>query len=137
MGLLDKILGRGKKAAGDVTGDASMRREGAAQEREGRSPGPGRPARGDGAGAAQQAARPTLSARTASQVGRSRSSRLRPTPSLPFVGPMANVLLILLLGAGLAAGWRWLARDLRELRVGLERSARRSATPRSTGTCSA
>ena len=35
MGLLDKILGRGKKAAGDVTGDASMQREGAAQEREG------------------------------------------------------------------------------------------------------
>jgi uncharacterized protein YjbJ (UPF0337 family) len=34
MGLLDKILGRGKKAAGDVMGDASMRREGAAQERE-------------------------------------------------------------------------------------------------------
>ena len=35
MGLLDKILGRGKKAAGDVMGDSSMRREGAAQEREG------------------------------------------------------------------------------------------------------
>jgi uncharacterized protein YjbJ (UPF0337 family) len=35
MGLLDKILGRGKKAVGDVMGDASMRREGAAQEREG------------------------------------------------------------------------------------------------------
>jgi uncharacterized protein YjbJ (UPF0337 family) len=34
MGLLDKILGRGKKAAGDVTGDSSMQREGAAQERE-------------------------------------------------------------------------------------------------------
>jgi uncharacterized protein YjbJ (UPF0337 family) len=34
MGLLDKILGRGKKAAGDVTGDSSLRREGAAQERE-------------------------------------------------------------------------------------------------------
>ena len=33
MGFLDKLLGRGKKAAGDVTGDASMRREGAAQER--------------------------------------------------------------------------------------------------------
>jgi uncharacterized protein YjbJ (UPF0337 family) len=33
MGLLDKLLGRGKKAAGDLTGDASMRREGAAQER--------------------------------------------------------------------------------------------------------
>jgi uncharacterized protein YjbJ (UPF0337 family) len=35
MGLLDKLLGRGKKAAGDVMGDASKRREGAAQEREG------------------------------------------------------------------------------------------------------
>ena len=34
MGLLDKILGRGKKAAGDVMGDSSMRRVGAAQERE-------------------------------------------------------------------------------------------------------
>jgi uncharacterized protein YjbJ (UPF0337 family) len=35
MGLLDRLLGRGKKAAGDLTGDASMRQEGAAQEREG------------------------------------------------------------------------------------------------------
>jgi uncharacterized protein YjbJ (UPF0337 family) len=35
MGLLDKLLGRGKKAAGDLMSDASMRREGAAQEREG------------------------------------------------------------------------------------------------------
>jgi uncharacterized protein YjbJ (UPF0337 family) len=35
MGFLDRILGRGKKAAGDLTGDSSMRREGAAQEREG------------------------------------------------------------------------------------------------------
>ena len=35
MGLLDRILGRGKKTAGDVMGDSSMRREGAAQEREG------------------------------------------------------------------------------------------------------
>lgn len=34
MGLLDKIIGRGKQAAGDVMGDSSMRREGAAQERE-------------------------------------------------------------------------------------------------------
>lgn len=33
MGLLDKLLGRGKKAAGDLTGDASMRREGTMQER--------------------------------------------------------------------------------------------------------
>jgi uncharacterized protein YjbJ (UPF0337 family) len=35
MGFLDKLLGRGKKAAGDVMGDSSMRREGAAQERAG------------------------------------------------------------------------------------------------------
>jgi len=32
MGFLDKLLGRGKKATGDVKGDASMRAEGAAQE---------------------------------------------------------------------------------------------------------
>lgn len=37
MGLLDKLLGRGKKAAGDVTGDASLRREGMHQEKEGRA----------------------------------------------------------------------------------------------------
>jgi uncharacterized protein YjbJ (UPF0337 family) len=35
MGFMDKLLGRGKKAAGDVTGDSSMQREGAAQERAG------------------------------------------------------------------------------------------------------
>src|SRR6266516_303203 len=34
MGLLDKLLGRGKKAATDMMGNASMRHEGAAQERE-------------------------------------------------------------------------------------------------------
>jgi uncharacterized protein YjbJ (UPF0337 family) len=34
MGFLDKLLGRGKKAAGDMMGDSSMRREGAAQERQ-------------------------------------------------------------------------------------------------------
>jgi uncharacterized protein YjbJ (UPF0337 family) len=33
MGFLDKLLGRGKKATGDMTGDSSMRAEGAAQER--------------------------------------------------------------------------------------------------------
>ena len=32
MGLLDKLLGRTKKAAGDVTGDSSIRREGMHQE---------------------------------------------------------------------------------------------------------
>jgi uncharacterized protein YjbJ (UPF0337 family) len=35
MGFLDKLLGRGKQAAGDLAGDSSMRREGMHQEREG------------------------------------------------------------------------------------------------------
>jgi uncharacterized protein YjbJ (UPF0337 family) len=35
MGLLDKLLGRGKQAAGDVTGSPALRREGAHQEAEG------------------------------------------------------------------------------------------------------
>jgi uncharacterized protein YjbJ (UPF0337 family) len=35
MGLLDKLLGRGKKATGDLTGDSSLRREGMHQEAEG------------------------------------------------------------------------------------------------------
>ena len=35
MGWLDKLLGRGKKAAGDMMGDSSMRSEGMSQEREG------------------------------------------------------------------------------------------------------
>ncbi len=34
MGFLDKLLGRTKKAAGDVTGDSSMRSEGMHQEQE-------------------------------------------------------------------------------------------------------
>jgi uncharacterized protein YjbJ (UPF0337 family) len=35
MGLLDRLMGRSKKAAGDLMGDSSLRREGAHQEREG------------------------------------------------------------------------------------------------------
>ena len=35
MGFMDKLLGRGKKAAGDITGDSSMRSEGMHQEQEG------------------------------------------------------------------------------------------------------
>ncbi len=35
MGLTDKVTGRIKKAAGDVTGDASLRREGSQEERKG------------------------------------------------------------------------------------------------------
>lgn len=35
MGFLDKLLGRGKQAAGDVTGDAEMKQEGVHQEAEG------------------------------------------------------------------------------------------------------
>ena len=37
MGLLDKLLGRGKQKAGDAIGDSSMRREGLHQEQEGRA----------------------------------------------------------------------------------------------------
>jgi uncharacterized protein YjbJ (UPF0337 family) len=35
VGFLDKLLGRGKKAAGDMTGDSSLRREGMHQEQAG------------------------------------------------------------------------------------------------------
>ena len=35
MGLLDKITGRAKKAAGDVTGNKELRREGELEERKG------------------------------------------------------------------------------------------------------
>ena len=35
MGVLDKITGRAKKAAGDLADDASLRREGRREERKG------------------------------------------------------------------------------------------------------
>lgn len=35
MGFLDRLLGRGKKAAGDLANDPGLRREGMQQEREG------------------------------------------------------------------------------------------------------
>jgi len=35
MGILDKITGRAKKAAGDLTDDASLRRQGKREERKG------------------------------------------------------------------------------------------------------
>jgi uncharacterized protein YjbJ (UPF0337 family) len=35
MGILDKITGRTKKAAGDLADDASLRREGRQEERKG------------------------------------------------------------------------------------------------------
>ena len=35
MGIMDKITGRGKKAAGDLSGDSSLRREGRNEERKG------------------------------------------------------------------------------------------------------
>jgi uncharacterized protein YjbJ (UPF0337 family) len=37
MGFLDKLLGRGKQAAGDLAGDEGMRREGMHQEGEGKA----------------------------------------------------------------------------------------------------
>ena len=35
MSIIDKITGRTKKAAGDLTGDAGLRRQGAREERKG------------------------------------------------------------------------------------------------------
>lgn len=35
MSWLDKLMGRGKKATGDLTGDSSMKSEGMHQEQEG------------------------------------------------------------------------------------------------------
>jgi uncharacterized protein YjbJ (UPF0337 family) len=35
MGLMDKITGRAKQAAGDVTGDADTKRQGKQEERKG------------------------------------------------------------------------------------------------------
>lgn len=35
MGITDKITGRAKQAAGDVTGDSSLRRKGKDEERKG------------------------------------------------------------------------------------------------------
>ena len=35
MGLMDKITGRAKQAAGDIADDASLRREGKKEERKG------------------------------------------------------------------------------------------------------
>jgi uncharacterized protein YjbJ (UPF0337 family) len=35
MSIFDKLTGRAKKAAGDLTGDSSIRREGAREERKG------------------------------------------------------------------------------------------------------
>jgi uncharacterized protein YjbJ (UPF0337 family) len=35
MSILDKITGRAKQAAGDLTGDGSLRREGRQEERKG------------------------------------------------------------------------------------------------------
>ena len=35
MGIMDKVTGRAKKAAGDLTDDAGLRREGRQEERKG------------------------------------------------------------------------------------------------------
>ncbi|HZO59764.1 MAG TPA: hypothetical protein VFB51_08745 [Solirubrobacterales bacterium] len=35
MSIIDKITGRAKKAAGDLSGDSSLRRQGAREERKG------------------------------------------------------------------------------------------------------
>jgi uncharacterized protein YjbJ (UPF0337 family) len=56
MGFLDKLLGRGKKAAGDVTGDSSMRSEGMHQEQEGMAEDRASAAEGEAKAAREQAA---------------------------------------------------------------------------------
>jgi len=35
MGIIDKVTGKSKQAAGDIAGDASLRREGRDEERKG------------------------------------------------------------------------------------------------------
>jgi uncharacterized protein YjbJ (UPF0337 family) len=35
MGIIDKVTGRAKQAAGDITDDASLKREGRKEERKG------------------------------------------------------------------------------------------------------
>jgi len=37
MSIVDKVTGRTKKAAGDLTGDGSLRRQGAREERKGQA----------------------------------------------------------------------------------------------------
>jgi hypothetical protein len=49
MSWLDKLLGRGKKAAGDMTGDSSMKSEGMHQEEQ-------QPMPSESAGSAEQMA---------------------------------------------------------------------------------
>ena len=52
MGFLDKLLGRGKQAAGDVAGSAEMKSEGMHQEQEGMAEDRACHARRPGAGSA-------------------------------------------------------------------------------------
>ena len=35
MGIMDKITGRGKQAAGDISGDSGLKRQGRQEERKG------------------------------------------------------------------------------------------------------
>ena len=37
MSIIDKLTGRAKKAAGDLSGDSSLRREGSREERKGQT----------------------------------------------------------------------------------------------------
>ena len=60
MSILDKLTGRAKKAAGDLTGDPSLRREGRQEEAQGRGQGrvdpPGGAPRGQGPGSGRPGA---------------------------------------------------------------------------------
>src|SRR3954452_11710638 len=122
MGFLDKLLGRGKKAAGDLTGDSSMRSDGMHQEQEGMA--------SDRAESAEQMAqeereRPRSTARNAPTRRRGANTRAlggrREPPSfVPSDGPsrvrrlmtLLATILVLLVGGGALA--YWLSRRLAE-----------------------
>ena len=102
MGLLDKLLGRGKKAAGDMADSAMAHDEGMHQSTKAwpRRPRP----------------RWRSTSHDGTRAGRARTLALlrrRPTPSLAFRGPMWIVVFILLSLGALAAGAVWFLRNLR------------------------
>ena len=92
MSFLDKIMGRGKKAAGDVTGDDSMRKDGMHQEEEGmaseRAESAEQQAQAEGEGRASRGALGHLNRRCngAFEGGESRPLSCHPTAALRFVG---------------------------------------------------
>ena len=94
MSFLDKIMGRGKKAAGDLTGDDSMRKRRHAPGEGGHGIGARRERGGPGPGRARERRRASRGAlghlerrrNGALEGGESRPLSCRPTAALGFVG---------------------------------------------------